>query len=60
VGLRARSIFRFSIELYAVNINTDDLARAIETAESYSGDVFFSYDASNARDVLRDIRNQDE
>lgn len=50
----------FSIELYAVNIDTDDLATATETAESYCEDVFFSYDASNARTVLREKRGQDE
>ncbi|AGB37384.1 hypothetical protein [Natronococcus occultus] len=43
----------FSIELYAVNVDVDNLIHATEVAESYGKDVFFGYQASNARAALR-------
>lgn len=43
----------FSIELYAVDIDIDDLVHATEVADAYAEDVFFGYDASNARAALR-------
>jgi len=43
----------FSIELYAVNVDIDNLAKATEVADAYAKDVLFGYDAGNARAVLR-------
>ena len=43
----------FSIELYAVNVDVDNLVHAAEVAETYANDVFFGYDASNAAAALR-------
>ncbi|WP_224450035.1 hypothetical protein [Haloprofundus salilacus] len=44
---------QFSIELYAVNVDVDDLIHATEVAEAYANDVFFGYDASNAAAAVR-------
>jgi hypothetical protein len=46
----------FSIELYAVNVDIDNLIHATEVAEAYGKDVFFGYDASNATAALRRMR----
>ncbi|WP_132058355.1 hypothetical protein [Halorussus amylolyticus] len=43
----------FSIELYAVDVDIDSLIQATEVADAYADDVFFGYDASNARAALR-------
>ncbi|PSQ05423.1 hypothetical protein BRC97_09330 [Halobacteriales archaeon QS_6_71_20] len=43
----------FSVELYAVNVDIDDLNHAAEVAAEYGKDVFFGYDASNAAAALR-------
>ncbi|ELY53349.1 hypothetical protein [Natronococcus jeotgali] len=43
----------FSIELYAVDVDVDNLIHATEVAENYGTDVFFGYEASNARAALR-------
>ncbi len=43
----------FSIELYAVNVDVDNLIHATEVAETYAKDVLFGYDASNAAAALR-------
>ncbi|QKY18985.1 hypothetical protein B4589_000825 [Halolamina sp. CBA1230] len=43
----------FSIELYAVEVDVDDLIHATEVAERYGNDVFFGYDASNAQAAIR-------
>ncbi|KTG10255.1 hypothetical protein AUR64_11780 [Haloprofundus marisrubri] len=43
----------FSIELYAVNVDVDDLVHATEVAENYANEVFFGYDASNAAATVR-------
>jgi hypothetical protein len=43
----------FSIELYAVNVDIDDLVHATEVAEAYGERVLFGYDASNARATVR-------
>jgi hypothetical protein len=43
----------FSIELYAVEVDIDDLLHAVEVAEAYGNRVLFGYDASNARATLR-------
>jgi hypothetical protein len=42
-----------SIELYAVNVDIDDLLHATEVAEAYAKDVLFGYDASTAQAALR-------
>jgi len=43
----------FSVELYAVDVDIDDLLRAAEVADAYGESVLFGYDASNARAALR-------
>ena len=43
----------FSLELYAVNVDVDDLIHATAVAETYAKDVFFGYDANNAAAALR-------
>ncbi|RRJ30497.1 hypothetical protein [Halocatena pleomorpha] len=43
----------FSIELYAVNVDIDNLIAASEVAQTYAKDVLFGYDASTARAALR-------
>ncbi|WP_058366724.1 hypothetical protein [Haloparvum sedimenti] len=43
----------FSVELYAVNVDVDDLVHATEVVETYAKDVLFGYDASNAAAALR-------
>lgn len=49
----------FSIELYAVEVDIDNLIRAAEVADTYAKDVYFGYDASNAQAALR-RRDADE
>lgn len=46
----------FSIELYAVDVDVDNLIHATEVAGAYAKDVYFGYDASNARAALRRMR----
>lgn len=46
----------FSIELYAVQVDVDNLIHATEVAEEYAKDVFFGYDASNAQAALRRMK----
>jgi hypothetical protein len=43
----------FSIELYAVDLDLDDLVHATEVAETYAENVHFGYDASNAAAAIR-------
>lgn len=43
----------FSVELYAVDVDIDNLIHAAEVADAYGEDVLFGYDASNARAALR-------
>jgi len=52
-GFRDRLSTPFSVELYAVDVDVDDLIHAAEVAEEYGEDVFFGYDASNARATVR-------
>jgi hypothetical protein len=52
-GWRDRLSTPFSIELYAVNVDVDDLSKAVEVAEEYAETVLFGYDASNARATIR-------
>jgi hypothetical protein len=46
----------FNIELYAVDIDVDDLIHATAVAEEYADGVFFGYDASTGRAALRRMR----
>ncbi|WP_415382006.1 hypothetical protein [Halosimplex sp. TS25] len=43
----------FSIELYAVDVDIDNLVHATEVADEYAESVLFGYDASNARATVR-------
>jgi hypothetical protein len=43
----------FSIELYAVDVDIDNLVHATEVAAEYGESVLYGYDASNARATLR-------
>jgi len=42
-----------SIELYAVEVDIDNLIDAVEVADAYAESVLFGYDASQARATLR-------
>ncbi|WP_435358550.1 hypothetical protein [Haloarchaeobius sp. DFWS5] len=46
----------FSIELYAVDVDIDNLAHAAEVADAYAEDVYFGYDASQARATIRRMK----
>jgi hypothetical protein len=46
----------FSVELYAVNVDVDDLIHAAEVADAYGKDVLFGYDAAQAQAALRRMR----
>ncbi|WP_435347209.1 hypothetical protein [Haloarchaeobius sp. HRN-SO-5] len=43
----------FSVELYAVDVDVDALGHAAEVADEYAEDVYFGYDASQARATIR-------
>ena len=43
----------FSVELYAVDVDLDDLIHAARVAEEYGEHVYFGYDASNAAAAIR-------
>jgi len=43
----------FSVELYAVDVDLDNLARAARVADEYGESVLFGYDAGTARGVIR-------
>jgi len=43
----------FSVELYAVDVDVDNLVHAAEVADAYATDVLFGYDASTARAAVR-------
>ncbi len=43
----------FSIELYAVDVDVDNLIHAAEVADVYAKDVFFGYDAAVASAAIR-------
>ena len=60
-GFRDRLDTPLSVELYAVDVDIDDLLHATEVAEAYADSVLFGYDASNARAALRrqDAETQD-
>jgi len=43
----------FSVELYAVDVDVDDLIGVTDVAETYGDNVYFGYDASNAAAAVR-------
>jgi hypothetical protein len=43
----------FSVELYCVDVDVENLVHAAEVVDEYAKDVFFGYQASNARAALR-------
>lgn len=43
----------FSIELYAADMDVENLIHAAEVAEAYATDVYFGYDAATARAAIR-------
>ncbi|MEF8775095.1 MAG: hypothetical protein V5A43_01155 [Haloarculaceae archaeon] len=45
-----------AIELYAVNVDVENLIHAIEVAEAYGESVLLGYDAGNARAAIRRLR----
>jgi hypothetical protein len=47
---------RLSLELYAVQVDVDNLVHAMEVAAAYAETVFLGYDASNARAAIRRLR----
>ncbi|MFB6122512.1 MAG: hypothetical protein ABEJ78_03535 [Haloferacaceae archaeon] len=49
----------FSVELYAVQVDVDDLIHAADVAEAYAKDVLFGYDASNAAAAVRRKRAEE-
>jgi hypothetical protein len=49
-----------SIELYAVEVDIDNLVHALEVAEEYGRSVLFGYDASNAVATLRRMRADEQ
>ncbi|WP_135822651.1 hypothetical protein [Halostella litorea] len=46
----------FSVELYAVDVDIDNLIHAADVAAEYGESVLFGYDASNARAAVRRMR----
>jgi hypothetical protein len=46
----------FSVELYAVDVDLDDLAKAADVAGHYGESVLFGYDGAAARGVVRRIQ----
>lgn len=58
-GFQTRIDNPISIELYAVNIETDNLVHATEVAQEYAKCVFFAYDAETARNTIETISHKD-
>ncbi|MFC7165525.1 hypothetical protein [Halospeciosus flavus] len=44
---------RFSVELYAVDVDVENLGHAAEVVDAYADNVYFGYHSGNARAVLR-------
>jgi hypothetical protein len=55
-GFRDRLSTPFSIELYAIDIDLDNLVDATEVASEYAERVLFGYQAGNGRAVIRRLR----
>jgi len=47
------------IELYAMNVDVEDLLRATDVAEAYADAVYFGYESGTARAALRRRRAED-
>jgi len=45
-----------SVELYAVEVDLENLVHAAEVAETYADEVYFGYDAATARAAIRRLR----
>jgi len=58
-GFADRLSVPLSLELYAVQVDVDDLVHAMEVAAEYAETVFLGYDASNARAAIRRRRADD-
>jgi hypothetical protein len=52
-GFQDRLDRPFSVELYAINIDVDNLVHATEVAGAYANTVIFGYEAGNARAAIR-------
>ncbi|PSP78455.1 hypothetical protein BRC81_07900 [Halobacteriales archaeon QS_1_68_20] len=46
----------FSVELYAVDVDVENLVKAAEVADAYGENVVFGYDAGNARAAVRRLQ----
>lgn len=58
-GFQSRLSTPFSIEVYAADVELDSLVHAAEVAENYAKDVYFGYDAANARAAIRRLEAQE-
>ncbi len=52
-GFQDRLDTPFSIELYAINIDVDNLIKVMDVADEYANSVLFGYEAGNARAAIR-------
>ncbi|WP_336326772.1 hypothetical protein [Halovenus sp. HT40] len=52
-GFQDRLDTPFSIELYAINIDVDNLIKVMDVADEYAESVLFGYEAGNARAAIR-------
>jgi hypothetical protein len=52
-GFQDRLETPFSIELYAINIDVDNLIKVMDVADEYAESVLFGYEAGNARAAIR-------
>ena len=59
-GFRDRLSAPFSVELYAIDIDLDNLADATEVAAAYGARVLFGYQAGNGRAVVRRLRADEQ
>lgn len=49
----------FSIELYAVNVDHDNLVQASIVADNYARSVMYAYDAEAAKEVITELREKE-
>lgn len=59
-GFQDRLPKPFSVELYAINIDTDTLVDATRVASAYGQRVLFGYQAGNGRAVVRRLRADEQ
>jgi len=55
-GFRDRLDAPFTVELYAIQVEMDNLVHAAEVASAYADTVLFGYHAGNARAAIRRLR----